>query len=129
MGYCPQTNAINQDLTGRQMLETFAAFRGIAKEKIDDEVNKLLELLELKEFADKPCGDYSGGNKRKLCFALAFIGTPPLILLDEPTSGVDAAARRKMWELMMNVKNNSGKKTSIVLTSHSMDECEALSNT
>lgn len=128
MGYCPQTNAINQDLTGRQMLETFAAFRGIPKEKIDSEVDKLLKSLDLDEFADKPCGDYSGGNKRKLCFAVALIGSPPLVLLDEPTSGVDAAARRKMWELMMNVKN-SGNKTSIVLTSHSMDECEALSNT
>lgn len=128
MGYCPQTNAINQDLTGRQMLRVFACFRGIPEDKIDEEVNKLLKLLDLTEFADKPCGDYSGGNKRKLCFAMALIGTPPLILLDEPTSGVDAAARRKMWELMMNVKN-SEKKTSIVLTSHSMDECETLCNT
>lgn len=128
MGYCPQTNAINQDLTGRQMLETFAAFRGIPDEEISNKVDELLYALELEEFADKPCGDYSGGNKRKLCFALAFIGTPRLILLDEPTSGVDAAARRKMWELMQNVKNR-GEKTSIVLTSHSMDECEVLSNT
>lgn len=128
MGYCPQTNALNQDLTGRQMLRVFASFRGVPKDRINHEVSTLLQLLDLEEFADKPCGDYSGGNKRKLCFAIALIGTPPLILLDEPTSGVDAVARRKMWELMMNVKN-SGKKTSIVLTSHSMDECEALCNT
>lgn len=128
MGYCPQTNALNQDLTGRQMLQVFAAFRGIPQDKVDQEVNILLERLDLEEFADKPCGDYSGGNKRKLCFAVALIGAPPLILLDEPTSGVDAAARRRMWELMTNVKNTR-KNTSIVLTSHSMDECETLSNT
>lgn len=85
-------------------------------------------FVDLTEFADKPCGEYSGGNKRKLCFALALIGTPPLILLDEPTSGVDPVARRKMWDLLSYIKNNK-LNSSIVLTSHSMKECEALCNT
>lgn len=82
----------------------------------------------LEEIADKPCGDYSGGNKRKLCIALALIGGAPLILLDEPTSGVDPVSRRKMWDILTCIKN-SENKSSIVLTSHSMEECEALCDT
>lgn len=83
-------------------------------------------FAELKEFADKRCGDYSGGNKRKLCIGIALIGNPPLILLDEPTSGVDPLARRKIWDALSSIKQNI--RSSIILTSHSMEECEALCN-
>lgn len=79
------------------------------------------------EFADRPSGEYSGGNKRKLCIAMALIGAPPVILLDEPTSGVDPVARRKMWDVLTLIKDGINK-SSIVLTSHSMEECEALCN-
>lgn len=145
MGYCPQFNAINHVLTGRQTLQTFAMLRGICKKDIDAEVNRLLDslgivffvsfmslsdsffTLALQEFADRPCGEYSGGNKRKLCIAMALIGAPALILLDEPTSGVDPVARRKMWDMLTLIKNGINK-SSILLTSHSMEECEALCN-
>ena len=63
------------------------------------------------------------GNKRKLNVALALIGRPKVMLLDEPTTGVDPAARRKIWETINNIRKSG---TSIILTSHSMEECEAL---
>lgn len=82
-------------------------------------------LLGLTDYENVPCGKYSGGNKRKLNIALAIIGNPVVILLDEPTTGVDPAARRSIWDIIKEYKENENK-TSIILTSHSMDECEAL---
>lgn len=73
----------------------------------------------LKEYADRPCGTYSGGNKRKLSTAMAFIGEPPVVFLDEPTSGVDPVSRRKLWDIMSKCQE-SGQ--SVVLTSHRYEE-------
>jgi len=73
-----------------------------------------------------PCGHYSGGNKRKLSFAIAIIGLPDFILLDEPTNGIDPLAKRKLWALIRSIKNDNN--VSFILTSHSMEECEALCN-
>lgn len=69
----------------------------------------------LTEYADRPCGTYSGGNKRKLSTAMAFIGEPPVVFLDEPTSGVDPVSRRRLWEVMSKCQQ-AGQ--AIVLTSH-----------
>lgn len=80
----------------------------------------------LATIADKPCGHYSGGNKRKLSFALAIIGLPDFILLDEPTNGIDPLAKRKLWALIRDIKSN--QNVSFILTSHSMAECDALCN-
>jgi ABC-type multidrug transport system ATPase subunit len=74
--------------------------------------------------ADKPCGTYSGGNKRKLSLAVALVGRPSVVFLDEPSTGMDPVARRQMWEVIEAVKRTS----SVVLTTHSMEECEALCN-
>ncbi|KAA8579156.1 hypothetical protein FQN60_007289, partial [Etheostoma spectabile] len=82
-----------------------------------------LEKLELSKYADKPAGTYSGGNKRKLSTAIALIGYPSLIFLDEPTTGMDPKARRFLWNLILDVIKTG---RSVVLTSHSMEECEAL---
>ncbi|XP_044739863.1 phospholipid-transporting ATPase ABCA3-like [Chrysoperla carnea] len=121
MGYCPQFEGILPVLSGREILKLFAKLRGVPQKEIKDEVNKWLTLLGLTEFADQACGTYSGGNKRKLSAALALIGDPQIILLDEPTTGVDPVSRRNLWNVLSNVN-----KQSIVLTTHSMEECEAL---
>lgn len=81
----------------------------------------------MREYADQPCGEYSGGNKRKLSMALALIGNPLLVMLDEPTSGVDPVSRRKLWDTLTAIQRQT-VKPSILLTSHSMEECEALCN-
>merc|ERR1719365_454231 len=125
IGYCPQFDSIIEVLTGREMLTLFARIRGLTNKDnlINNEIEKLANFVDLSQYLDRPCGQYSGGNKRKLNLALALIGRPKVMLLDEPTTGVDPAARRKMWETI-NAIRRSG--TSIILTSHSMEECEAL---
>ena len=80
------------------MLTLFARIRGLQDAEIRGEVEKLAEFVDLSQYLDRECGKYSGGNKRKLNVGLALIGRPQVMLLDEPTTGVDPAARRKMWE-------------------------------
>ncbi|XP_057304734.1 phospholipid-transporting ATPase ABCA3-like [Hydractinia symbiolongicarpus] len=123
IGYCPQFDALVERLTGREMLTMFARLRGIPSHLIEDVVKSAIEQLNLGKWADKLCGDYSGGNKRKLSTAMALVGDPSVVFLDEPTSGMDPASRRFLWDTLTSVVN-SGR--SIVLTSHSMEECEAL---
>ncbi|XP_060517032.1 ATP-binding cassette sub-family A member 2-like isoform X2 [Cylas formicarius] len=124
LGYCPQTDALNYALTGREILRIMAMLRGIKQP--EQEVKNFLNIFDLDAVADVPCGYYSGGNKRKLSFAVAIIGLPDFVLLDEPTNGVDPSTRRKFWSLINTIKKK--KNTSFILTSHSMVECEALCN-
>lgn len=82
--------------------------------------------MALTRFRDVPAGTYSGGNKRKLSVAVAMIGNPPVVLLDEPSTGMDPKARRYMWDVISRISTKR-KSSSIVLTTHSMEEAEALS--
>lgn len=77
--------------------------------------NNCYDVVGLVEYRHRQCGHYSGGNKRKICTGMALIGNPRVILLDEPTSGVDPASRRRLWKVLVQCKI-SGQ--SIVLTSH-----------
>lgn len=122
-GYCPQSSALAEYMTGRQMLTLFASLRLTHSSDIQNLVNKWISLLGLEEYCDRACGTYSGGNKRKLSTALAFISNPSIILLDEPTSGVDPVTRRKLWIVL---KECQGHKQTVIISSHSMDECEAV---
>ncbi|XP_016898579.1 ATP-binding cassette sub-family A member 2 isoform X2 [Cynoglossus semilaevis] len=123
IGYCPQFDALFDDLTAREHLELYTRLRGIPWKDQDRVVQWALEKLELAKYADKPAGTYSGGNKRKLSTAIALIGYPSLIFLDEPTTGMDPKARRFLWNLILDIIKTG---RSVVLTSHSMEECEAL---
>merc|ERR1719221_32543 len=82
----------------------------------------LLDVLSLRKYADRRAGTYSGGNKRKLSVAIAMIGNPPIVFLDEPSTGMDPMARRSMWDF---IRSTMGGRC-VVLTTHSMEECEAL---
>jgi len=124
IGYCPQFDALLDRLNSFETLSLYGRLRGISDENIELEVNKLIKKVDLQNHAQRKCKNYSGGNKRKLSLAVALIGSPPVVLLDEPTSGVDPVARRKMWVAISDIQFNSG--SSIILSSHSMDECEAL---
>ena len=123
IGYCPQFDALIDDLTGKETLRLFALSRGIPRYKLQDVIDKLSSDLNFTKHLDKQVKAYSGGNKRKLSTAVALLGNPVIIYLDEPTTGMDPGAKRNLWDVMCNVRD-SGK--TIVLTSHSMEECEAL---
>lgn len=86
---------------------------------------KIVEM-NLKQYENVCAGTYSGGNKRKLSVAIALLGNPPIVFLDEPSTGMDPEARRFMWNVINRI-STTRKKSSIILTTHSMEEAEALS--
>ncbi|KAM9713003.1 retinal-specific phospholipid-transporting ATPase ABCA4a isoform 3-T3 [Menidia menidia] len=123
MGYCPQFDAIDELLTGREHLHLYARLRGVPESEISKVSEWAIQKLGLSEYAGRSAGTYSGGNRRKLSTAIAMIGCPALVLLDEPTTGMDPLSRRFLWNSIMSVIQD---KRAVVLTSHSMEECEAL---
>ncbi|KAL3988763.1 ATP-dependent DNA helicase 2 subunit 1 [Sarotherodon galilaeus] len=123
MGYCPQFDAIDELLTGREHLYLYARLRGVPESEIPRVAEWGIQKLGLSEYAGRCAGTYSGGNKRKLSTAIAMIGCPALVLLDEPTTGMDPHSRRFLWNAIMSVIQDG---RAVVLTSHSMEECEAL---
>ncbi|KAM8851376.1 retinal-specific phospholipid-transporting ATPase ABCA4-like isoform 1-T1 [Spinachia spinachia] len=123
MGYCPQFDAIDELLSGREHLYLYARLRGVPESEIPRVAEWGIQKLGLTEYAGRCAGTYSGGNKRKLSTAIAMIGCPALVLLDEPTTGMDPHSRRFLWNAIMSVIQDG---RAVVLTSHSMEECEAL---
>ena len=123
IGYCPQFDGIVGLLTGREHLVMYARLRGVESSKIPAVVDDLIQRLDLTKYAEKPVYTYSGGNKRKLSTAVALVGNPAIVMLDEPTTGMDPQARRFLWSVLAQV---TARGQSIILTSHSMEECEAL---
>ncbi|XP_049603565.1 retinal-specific phospholipid-transporting ATPase ABCA4 isoform X1 [Syngnathus scovelli] len=123
MGYCPQFDAIDELLTGREHLYLYARLRGVPEDEIPRVAEWGIQKLGLSEYAGRCAGTYSGGNKRKLSTAIAMIGCPALVLLDEPTTGMDPHSRRFLWNAILSVIRDG---RAVVLTSHSMEECEAL---
>ncbi|XP_029473387.1 retinal-specific ATP-binding cassette transporter isoform X1 [Rhinatrema bivittatum] len=123
MGYCPQFDAIDDLLTGREHLQLYGRLRGIPPEENDRIADWGIEKLGLTKYADRLAGTYSGGNKRKLSTAISLMGCPSVVLLDEPTSGMDPQSRRFLWNSIVSVIKEG---RAVVLTSHSMEECEAL---
>ncbi|XP_031368281.1 ATP-binding cassette sub-family A member 5-like isoform X2 [Apis dorsata] len=123
-GVCPQHDILFDLLTPREHLEFFAAVRGIPRSMIEHEVNKTLKDIDLTEKADTFAKYLSGGLKRKLSVGIAIIGDPKIIILDEPTAGVDPYSRRQMWSFLQSRRH--GKV--ILLTTHFMDEADILAD-
>ncbi|XP_075213435.1 phospholipid-transporting ATPase ABCA1-like isoform X2 [Lycorma delicatula] len=123
IGYCPQFDALDAQLTPREHLEFYARLRNIPSRQLQSTVDKCLKKLGLGHYSDRSAGTLSGGNKRKLSTAIAILGNPPLIFLDEPTSGMDPRARRFLWSCIQQLVREGH---SVILTSHSMEECQAL---
>ncbi|XP_030852679.1 phospholipid-transporting ATPase ABCA1 isoform X2 [Strongylocentrotus purpuratus] len=123
MGYCPQFDALDELMTGQEHLEFYARVRGVMEEEVPKVADWGIRKLGLTEYRDRSAGTYSGGNKRKLSTAIALIGNPPVIFLDEPTTGMDPKSRRFLWNCITSIVKEG---RSVVLTSHSMEECEAL---
>ncbi|KAK4232590.1 putative transporter [Podospora fimiseda] len=121
LGVCPQFDAVDQ-MTVTDHLKFYARVRGIPD--VDTQVSAVLRAVGLESFRHRQAHALSGGNKRKLSLGIALMGNPSVILLDEPSSGLDAAAKRIMWRTL--AATVPGR--SILLTTHSMEEADALAS-
>ncbi|CAF0829869.1 unnamed protein product [Rotaria sordida] len=126
IGYCPQFDALDLLLTAREHLYFYARLCGIKQKNIPFIADCLLKRLGLTLWADRPVKQYSGGNKRKLSTAISLIGNPTIIFMDEPTTGMDVRAKRFLWNCILKLTRQD--KKSVIITSHSMEECETLCN-
>merc|ERR1719401_2674489 len=106
-------------------LELFAQVKGLSGKKRDLEVAEKLRDFDLEDFRTTRAGYLSGGNMRKLSAAIAMISEPPIVLMDEPSAGIDPKARRFMWNMIQTIAQRR-KESVVVLTTHAMDEADAL---
>jgi len=125
IGYCPQFDRLIAHLTPTDHLYLFGRIKGLVDDQLHSVVQEKLTQMQLSMYRDRYAGTLSGGNKRKLSVANALIGEPPIIFLDEPSTGMDPFARRFMWKVIDDVAEQR-KKSVVVLTTHSMEEAEAL---
>ncbi|KAL1669459.1 P-loop containing nucleoside triphosphate hydrolase protein [Schizophyllum commune] len=125
LGVCPQFTAIDTQLSVREHLLVYGRLKGLSPgQELDDNVHTLLRATRLDVYADRLASKLSGGNQRKLALAIALMGNPAVILIDEFSTGVDAKMKRDMWQTLRGVV--SGK--AVVLTTHSMEEASALAD-
>jgi ATP-binding cassette subfamily A (ABC1) protein 3 len=122
MGVCPQHDILFDDLTVREHLNLFANFKGMDPKDIPAAIEQSIADVDLGLKADDLSKNLSGGQKRRLSVAIAFIGNSKVIFLDEPTSGMDTSARRYIWDLLKRYKNDK----IVILTTHFMDEADYL---
>ena len=122
IGYCPQFDPLLELMTGRETARMYAMLKGVPARDADAAADAVLRSVGLRKFADRPCGTFSGGNKRKLSLAVALVGGPRVLLLDEPSSGMCPLGRRMMWDTV----ERAASGLTLLLTTHAMDECEAL---
>ncbi|XP_045426724.1 ATP-binding cassette sub-family A member 9 isoform X4 [Pipistrellus kuhlii] len=124
LGYCPQENALWPNLTVREHLEVFAAVKGLRKADAKVTITRLVEALKLQEELKCPVKALPEGIKRKLCFMLSILGNPPVVLLDEPSTGMDPKGQQQMWQAIRASFNHTER--GALLTTHYMAEAEAL---
>ncbi|XP_024158019.1 ABC transporter A family member 2 [Rosa chinensis] len=122
IGVCPQFDILWDALSGQEHLHLFASIKGLSPASIKVVAQKSLVEVRLTEAAKIRAGSYSGGMKRRLSVAIALIGDPKLVILDEPTTGMDPITRRHVWDIIEDAK----KGRAIVLTTHSMEEADIL---
>ncbi|XP_053595540.1 uncharacterized protein LOC103571174 isoform X2 [Microplitis demolitor] len=126
IGVCPQENVLIDTLTPREHMTFYAKLkRPMNNDEMYKNVNAMLASLELGRQEHEPVSRLSGGTKRRLCVALAFLGSPKLVILDEPGAGVDPAARRRIWRLIDQHRVNR----TVLLSTHHLDEADMLSDT
>lgn len=125
MGVVTQENALDESLTVFENMMIYCAFIGVVKNERKKRVEDLLEYMNLMHKKDMPIMALSGGMKRRLVFVRALLGKPELLILDEPTTGLDPAVRHLLWGKVKELHNQG---TTIVLTTHYMHEAEVLCN-
>jgi lipooligosaccharide transport system ATP-binding protein len=123
LGVCPQQDSLDPELTVRENLTVYARYFGIPRKLARQRADELIEFVQLTERADDKVEPLSGGMKRRLTIARALVNEPSIVLLDEPTTGLDPQARHLVWERLFRLKQRG---VTLVLTTHYMDEAEQL---
>jgi len=123
IGVVPQQDTLDTELTVRENLVIYGRYFGLSRAECGRRADELLEFTQLNERANEPVEPLSGGMKRRLTIARALINEPDLLLLDEPTTGLDPQARHLLWERLYSLKREG---VTLVLTTHYMDEAEQL---
>ncbi|OBF80074.1 ABC transporter ATP-binding protein [Mycobacterium sp. 852002-51163_SCH5372311] len=124
IGYVPQQLSIEPALTGRQNVQWFARLYGVQRADRTERVNQALEAMDLLDVGDRLAATYSGGMIRRLEVAQALVNRPSLLVLDEPTVGLDPIARDRVWAQVQNMQRRFGM--TVLLTTHYMEEADAL---
>src|SRR5215208_7092494 len=123
LGVCPQQDALDPELTAIENLTVYARYFGIPRRVARERSAELLDFMQLGERANDKVEPLSGGMKRRLTIARALVNEPSILLLDEPTTGLDPQARHLLWERLYRLKQRG---VTLVLTTHYMDEAEQL---
>jgi ABC-type multidrug transport system ATPase subunit len=122
VGIVLQENVVTDVLTVREHIQLFSKMRGLSETSERESLELFADQLQLSQMLDTRACDLSGGQKRKLCVALAMLGEPDLVLMDEPTVGVDIQARQLIWKLI------AGLKSTAIITTHALEEAETVSS-
>lgn len=121
IGYMSQSDALYMELSAQENLEFFAALFGLSKAARNKRIQEVMELVNLLGFLKKPVSSYSGGMKRRLSLAIALLHRPKVLILDEPTVGIDPVLRKSLWDEFTHL---SKQGTTIIVTTHVMDEAD-----
>jgi ABC-2 type transport system ATP-binding protein len=121
IGYMAQSDALYEQLTAKENLIFFGQMKGLKKQELNAEVTRVAEVVKLTNDLNNKVEGFSGGMKRRLSLALALLGDPALLVLDEPTVGIDPALRRQVWAELKRLKELD---RAILVTTHVMDEAE-----
>ncbi|KAI8606813.1 P-loop containing nucleoside triphosphate hydrolase protein, partial [Chytriomyces sp. MP71] len=122
IGVCPQFDILWEDLTIEEHLYFYARLKGVGRGNEAEAVERSLEQVSLTSLRKRLSKNLSGGEKRRLSIAIALVGDPAVVFLDEPTTGLDPEVRRLIWNIIQGARENK----TIILTTHSMEEAEAL---
>ena len=125
LGYVAQEVAIDKVLTGRELLKLQAALYHLPQKIIGDRIQQLIEVLGLSEYANKKTGTYSGGIRKRLDLAAGLLHQPEVLVLDEPTVGLDIESRLVVWEFLQELR---AAGTTVLITSHYLEEIDALAD-
>ena len=125
MGITPQEAGVFETLTVREHLELFGKLKGLSKSEASTQTDELLVNLELENQSKKQVGELSGGQRRRILIGLAMLGKPPLLILDEPTTGLDPQSRRTVWLLLKKIIADGA---TVIFSTHYLEEAEQLSH-
>lgn len=125
LGYVAQEVAIDKVLTGKELLQLQAALYHLPKAAAKQRIEQLIDVLGLQDYADKQAGTYSGGIRKRLDLAAGLLHQPEVLVLDEPTVGLDVESRRVVWDFLRALK---AAGTTVLITSHYLEEIDALAD-